>query len=105
MISPTTTSEQWWFLQYLAWSLKRSKAVNNCRRVVGVIGKGHMNGVIYSLLSDTGNLRFRDLVGKKSYALGSSSNGFIDGLVKSLVRDTVIGIILWALYELIKGRI
>ncbi|XP_004496611.1 uncharacterized protein [Cicer arietinum] len=86
---------------YLAWSLKRSKAVNNCKRVVGVIGKGHMNGVIYSLLSDTGDLRFRDLVGKKSYDGGSSV--WIDGLVKSLVRDTVIGILLWALYEFING--
>nr|KYP74915.1 TraB domain-containing protein [Cajanus cajan] len=86
---------------YLAWSLKRSKAVNNSKSVVGVIGKGHMNGVIYALLSDTGNLRFRDLVGKKSYDGGSS--GWIDGLIKSLVRDTVIGIFLWALYELING--
>ncbi|KAL2324497.1 hypothetical protein Fmac_023555 [Flemingia macrophylla] len=82
---------------YLAWSLKRSKAVNNSKSVVGVIGKGHMNGVIYALLSDTGNLRFRDLVGKNSYG------GWIDGLIKSLVRDTVIGIFLWALYELING--
>ncbi|CAK8573567.1 unnamed protein product [Lathyrus sativus] len=83
---------------YLAWSLKRSKAVNNCKRVVGVIGKGHMNGVIYSLLADTGDLRFRDLVGKNS---SGGSGGWIDGLVKSLVRDTVIGIVLWALYEYI----
>jgi hypothetical protein len=89
------------FLQYLAWSLKRSKAVNNCKRVVGVIGKGHMNGVIYSLLADTGDLRFRDRVGKNSYDGGSG--GWVDGLVKSLVRDTVIGIVLWALYELVKG--
>lgn len=86
---------------YLAWSLKRSKAVNNSKSVVGVIGKGHMNGVIYALLSDTGNLRFRDLVGKNSYDGGSS--GWIDGLIKSLVRDTVIAIFLWALYELING--
>jgi pheromone shutdown protein TraB len=27
---------------YLAWSLKRSKAVNGASRVVGVIGKGHL---------------------------------------------------------------
>jgi hypothetical protein len=27
---------------YLAWSLKRSKAVNGTSRVVGVIGKGHL---------------------------------------------------------------
>ncbi|TKY51257.1 TraB domain-containing protein [Spatholobus suberectus] len=86
---------------YLAWSLKRSKAVNNSKMVVGVIGKGHMNGVIYALLSDTGNLRFRDLVGKNSYDEGSS--GWIDGLIKNLVRDTIIGIFLWALYELING--
>lgn len=88
-----------WFLQYLAWSLKRSKAVNNCKSVVGVIGKGHVNGVVYGLVSDTGSLRFRDLAGKNS-----DDGSWIDGLVKSLVRDTIIGIILWALYEFINGR-
>lgn len=75
--------------------------MNNCKRVVGVIGKGHMNGVIYSLLADTGDLRFRDLTGKNSS--GGGSGGWIDGIVKSLVRDTVIGIVLWALYELVNG--
>ncbi|XP_075648834.1 uncharacterized protein LOC142619575 isoform X2 [Castanea sativa] len=90
-------------LKYLAWSLKRSKAVNNSKRVVGVIGKGHMNGVIYALVSDLGDLRFRDLAGKRSN--GDGSNRWVDGLLKSLVRDTVIGILLWALYEAIKGRI
>ncbi|XP_019442157.1 PREDICTED: traB domain-containing protein [Lupinus angustifolius] len=84
---------------YLAWSLKRSKAVNKCKSVVGVIGKGHMNGVIYALLSDTGNLRFRDLVGNNN-----SKNGWIDGLVKSLVRDTIIGVLLWALYEFLNAH-
>lgn len=87
--------------QYLAWSLKRSKAVNNCKRVVGVIGKGHMNGVIYSLVSDQGNLRFRDLTGKGPDDNGS--NRLITDLAKSLARDTLIGIALWALYELVKG--
>ncbi|XP_050254704.1 uncharacterized protein LOC126700557 isoform X1 [Quercus robur] len=86
---------------YLAWSLKRSKAVNNSKRVVGVIGKGHMNGVIYALVSDQGDLRFRDLAGKRPN--GDGSNRWVDGLLKSLVRDTVIGILLWALYEEIKG--
>ncbi|KAI4351804.1 hypothetical protein L6164_006119 [Bauhinia variegata] len=70
---------------YLAWSLKRSKAVNNCKTVVGVIGKGHMNGVIYALVSDLGDLRFRDLVGKISYNGGSNSNGWIEDLAKSLL--------------------
>ena len=34
---------------YLAWSLKRSKAVNGAKRVVGVVGKGHLRGVLYHL--------------------------------------------------------
>ncbi|KAF5480347.1 hypothetical protein F2P56_001107 [Juglans regia] len=89
---------------YLAWSLKRSKAVNNSKRVVGVIGKGHMNGVIYALVSDQGNLRFRDLAGgKRPDGDDHGSNRLVDGLLKSLARDTVIGILLWALYEQIKG--
>ncbi|KAK3039252.1 hypothetical protein RJ639_027956 [Escallonia herrerae] len=86
---------------YLAWSLKRSKAVNNSKKVVGVIGKGHMNGVIYALVSDSGDLRFRDLVGKRPF--GDGSNGWIDAIFKNLVRDTVIGILLWALFEQMKN--
>lgn len=85
---------------YLAWSLKRSKAVKNGKRVVGVIGKGHLNGVIYALISDQGNLRFRDLAGKKPSGDGSYS--WVETLLKNLVRDTVIGILLWALFEQLK---
>lgn len=86
--------------QYLAWSLKRSKAVNNCKRVVGVIGKGHMNGVIYALVSDLGDLRFRDLVGKRPF--GENPNSWIQTFLKNLVRDTVIGVLLWFVYEQLK---
>lgn len=39
---------------YLAWSLKRSKAVNGARAVVGVVGKGHLRGVCYALTHDAG---------------------------------------------------
>uniref|UniRef100_A0A061SPB2 Trab domain-containing n=1 Tax=Tetraselmis sp. GSL018 TaxID=582737 RepID=A0A061SPB2_9CHLO len=53
---------------YLAWSLKRSKAVNGTRAVVGVIGRGHLRGVVYALTTDPGSLRFRDLVGAKNTA-------------------------------------
>ncbi|XP_072966067.1 uncharacterized protein [Typha angustifolia] len=84
---------------YISWSLKRSKAVNGSKTVVGVIGKGHMNGVVYALISDLGDLRFRDLAGSKS---GMSSNSWINAAVKSLIRDTVIGFALWALYEQLK---
>ncbi|KAI8463792.1 MAG: TraB family-domain-containing protein [Monoraphidium minutum] len=51
---------------YLAWSLKRSKAVNGSRCVVGVVGKGHMQGIVYALRHDSGELRFADLVGGKN---------------------------------------
>ncbi|KAJ0968368.1 hypothetical protein J5N97_025285 [Dioscorea zingiberensis] len=87
-------------LKYLAWSLKRSKAVNNCKTVVGIIGRGHMNGVIYALISDQGNLRFRDLVGRTSNPSGWFLNTF-----KSLARDTILGFGLWALYEQLKSTI
>ena len=65
-----------------------------------MIGRGHMNGVIYAITSDQGNLRFRDLVGKK--AGEGNSNGFVNNILKSLVRDTIIGVILWVLYEQLK---
>ncbi|XP_011076238.1 traB domain-containing protein [Sesamum indicum] len=83
---------------FLAWSLKRSKAVNNSKKVVGVIGKGHMNGVVYSLVSDTGNLRFRDLAGKKP----GNDYGWAGSIAKDLLRDTVIGALLWLAYEQLK---
>ncbi|CAO2190421.1 unnamed protein product [Urochloa humidicola] len=78
---------------FLAWSLKRSKAVNKSKTVVGVVGKGHMNGIVYALISDQGDLRFRDLVGRES------SDTWAGSLIKGLIRDTIIGLVLWALYE------
>ncbi|KAG2434046.1 hypothetical protein HXX76_007774 [Chlamydomonas incerta] len=49
---------------YLAWSLKRSKAVCGAGTVVGVVGRGHLRGVAHALLRDRGGagLRFSDLV-------------------------------------------
>lgn len=64
---------------YLAWSLKRSKAVNGTSNVLGVIGKGHMRGICYALTHDNGNLRFRDIAGSKkisSEGLQSSAGRF-----------------------------
>ncbi|KFK26809.1 hypothetical protein AALP_AA8G296400 [Arabis alpina] len=85
---------------YLAWSLKRSKAVNGCKTVVGVIGRGHMNGVIYALVSDSGDLRFRDLVGRGDSSNDSiTSNSWIQKALKSLARDTILGFLLWELYD------
>ncbi|XP_010536486.1 PREDICTED: traB domain-containing protein isoform X2 [Tarenaya hassleriana] len=81
---------------YIAWSLKRSKAVNRSKKVVGVIGKGHLNGVIYALETDLGDLRFRDLVGRNT----SDDDGWLQRAAKSLARDTVLGFLLWELYQL-----
>ena len=38
--------------RYMAWTLKRSKAVTNCREVVGVIGRGHLDAVCKEIERD-----------------------------------------------------
>ena len=48
--------------QYLTWSLRRSKAVNGKRVVVGVVGRGHLPGIQSWLNVDSSELRFNDLV-------------------------------------------
>ncbi|CAM9320957.1 unnamed protein product [Chrysoparadoxa australica] len=50
--------------RYLAWSLKRSRAVGGKKRVVGVIGRGHMSGVLSEMRKDGGGdkLAFQQLV-------------------------------------------
>jgi pheromone shutdown protein TraB len=74
---------------YLAWSLKRSKAVNGTENVVGVIGAGHMQGVVYHLIATNSNLRFKDLVGRKG-------NGQSSGVaLRNLVVELAIGTALW----------
>ena len=62
---------------YLAWSMRRSKAVREMLMrqggvgvVVGVVGRAHLPGVLYSLQegSATEALRFRDLIGDEGRA-------------------------------------
>ena len=77
--------------------------MNNCKTVVGIIGKAHMNGVIYALISDQGNLRFRDLVGRTSNK--NTSNGWIINTLKGFARDTILGFGLWAQYEQLKDKL
>jgi pheromone shutdown protein TraB len=57
---------------YLAWSLKRSRAVCGKRRVVGVVGRAHLAGVVAALQRDCGGdtLVFKDLVGQRSSSGG-----------------------------------
>eukprot|EP00798_Chlamydomonas_sp_ICE-L_P005569 gene5568-4203_t len=75
---------------YLAWSLKRSKAVNGASQVVGVVGRGHMRGVVYALTCERGTLRFSDLVGPRNKAKK-------DEAIKRLVIETgLFGLAWWA---------
>lgn len=80
---------------YLAWSLKRSKAVNGTKNVVGVIGKGHMRGVSYALTHDAGTLRFRDLAGSRN----PSEKTIKDGLARFALETSIFAAIyaIWTL--------
>lgn len=92
----TRDAARWCPVQYLAWSLKRSKAVNGCQRVVGVIGKGHLRGVVHALLHDQHNLRFKDLVGARGTFNGHPSRTQqLRKLAKNLAVETAIGFLLW----------
>lgn len=80
---------------YLAWSLKRSKAVNGSKKVVGIIGRGHMCGVVHALKHDHNHLRFRDLVGGRR-PNNDNMKDWMRSLVSGFIRDTLITIIvLW----------
>ncbi|KAG5187555.1 TraB family-domain-containing protein [Tribonema minus] len=52
---------------YLAWSLKRSRAVCGKSRVVGVVGRAHLPGVLKAIQGDNGGdtLIFKELIGKR----------------------------------------
>lgn len=83
---------------YLSWSLKRSKAVNGARRVVGVVGKGHLKGIMWAMENDpNGRIRFSDLVGgrnTKAYKQMQRSK-----FVRDIIRDTIVfGALAWGLH-------
>lgn len=40
--------------RYLAWTLKRSRAVCGKQRVVGIVGRGHLQGVLRAVEQDRG---------------------------------------------------
>lgn len=78
------------------WSLKRSKAANGAGRVVGIVGRGHLRGMVYAMEAGVGSdLRFTDLVGgrnTKAYKEGRNRRLALD-----VVRDTVLfGALAWA---------
>jgi len=84
--------------RYLAWSLKRSKAVNGTRAVVGVVGKGHMRGVAWALTHDAHALRFSDLVGGRN-----SRAGRRQAALRRLAWEVALGVGCWAAWVAATG--
>ncbi|CBJ30977.1 conserved unknown protein [Ectocarpus siliculosus] len=102
---------------YLAWTLKRSRAVCGQRRVVGVVGRGHLAGVMRAVETDRGGdtLVFKTLTGKQggeAAAKGggggglewpySSSPSKLEKGAKFAARlglETAAGYALWELYK------
>ncbi|KAJ7524637.1 hypothetical protein O6H91_17G014600 [Diphasiastrum complanatum] len=84
---------------YLAWSLKRSKAVNGCKKVVGIVGKGHLKGTVHALIHDQEHLRFRDLVGTRRYSKAASRSQQVQNILKRITLETAIGSLIWWLWD------
>eukprot|EP00250_Pteridium_aquilinum_P003677 c13986_g1_i1 orf=389-1507(-) len=85
--------------KYLAWSMMRSKAVNGSLRVVGVIGQGHMRGVVHVLKHEQGELRFQDLAGIRSATTKQDARRQARQILERLVVDTVLGVAIWLAYD------
>eukprot|EP00892_Ulva_mutabilis_P001755 jgi/Ulvmu1/11580/UM079_0023.1 len=85
---------------YLSWSLKRSKAVNGAHRVVGVVGKGHLKGIMWAMENDpNGIIRFSDLVGGRNTKAYKQQQR--NKLVRDIVRDTVVfGALAWGIHTM-----
>ncbi|GAQ87766.1 hypothetical protein KFL_003750160 [Klebsormidium nitens] len=88
---------------YLAWSMKRSKAVNGTKQVVGVMGRGHMRGVVYYLTHSQDKLRFKDLVGERK-KLGSNPLARMPPFVRNLIIEFVAGGLLWWLWTKVLSK-
>ncbi|KAF8069523.1 Trabd [Scenedesmus sp. PABB004] len=90
---------------YLAWSLKRSKAVNGAAAVVGVVGKGHLRGVVYALRHDVGGgaLRFSDLVGGKNTR--AAKRAAAAAAAARLGAEAALGLGLWAAWLAAHGEL
>ena len=84
---------------YLAWSLKRSKAVNGTKRVVGVVGRAHVPGIVYALQNDPhGAIRFSDLVGGRNTKAFKKTERI--RVAAQLLRDTALfGLLAWWVSE------
>ncbi|CAM9504136.1 unnamed protein product [Choristocarpus tenellus] len=85
--------------------MKRSRAVCGQRRVVGVVGQGHLNGVMNAIAKDIGGetLIFKELVGSAESRGRSNSSEGLRSLVQRVVLETVAGFGMWELYKIWKA--
>ncbi|CAM9223257.1 unnamed protein product [Ascophyllum nodosum] len=89
---------------YLAWTLKRSRAVCGQRRVVGVVGRGHLSGVMKAITADRGGdtLVFKELAGRQGGEGGAEKNEPSRNLARFVARiaaETAIGYAIWEVYK------
>ena len=83
---------------YLSLTLKSSRAVSGTRRVLGVIGRGHLEGVCAALGEDHAG-GFKALTWTPSRAAAKQRVlGLPKPLVTRLVFDASLGVALWWLY-------
>mmetsp|Transcript_14545 Transcript_14545/g.20345 ORF Transcript_14545/g.20345 Transcript_14545/m.20345 type:complete len:87 (-) Transcript_14545:138-398(-) len=79
--------------------MKSSMAVNGCRRVVGVVGRGHMQGVLKAL-SENHSGKFKTLTStRRRKAMKEKVLGMPKPVAQRLTFDIVIGGLGWLLYE------
>lgn len=83
--------------------MKRSKAVNGTKRVVGVMGRGHMRGLVYYLTHSQDKLRFKDLVGERKKK-GSNPVARLPPFVRNLIIELVAGGLLWWLWTKVLSK-
>lgn len=82
---------------FMAWSIKRSRAVCGTRRVVAVIGRAHIRGVLAAIRNDNGGdtLVFKDLAKKsKTVEEGKSPKAAIL-LILRILGETIGSWYLW----------
>jgi len=88
---------------FLSLTMKSSMAVNGCDRVVGVIGKGHVKGVM-SCLSQNHSGKFKELTWTPTRAAAKEKvMGIPKVVVDRLVVDTIIFLVLYQAYQIWTG--
>ena len=98
-------------LQYMAWVLRYSQAVRGCERVVGVVGSGHLPGIIHCLIEDDKErvLWFKQVAGVqdevgRGLKDGGKIWGFLDrALFLRILFELALGVALWYAWSIVNA--